>query len=262
MKISVSNIAWTEQQDDNMLSFLKEHAVDGLEVAPTRIIPQEPYEHCEEAAEYADHLYQQFHLSIPSMQSIWYGKSENMFHSKEERDLLTLYTKKAIDFAASMRCKNLVFGCPRNRAYGAGEDLTIAVPFFEELGQYADEAGTVLAMEANPPVYHTNFCNETLDAVRLVQNVDSNGFKLNLDLGTMLQNGEDINILEGIYPLISHVHISEPGLLPIMDRDLHRILSEKLQKHGYKGFISLEMKNQENLNLVKESVLYLKEIFG
>lgn len=50
-----------------------------------------------------------------SMQSIWYGRTEKLFGTEEERNLLLDYTKSAVDFAAAIGCKNLVFGCPKNR---------------------------------------------------------------------------------------------------------------------------------------------------
>lgn len=96
------------------------------------------------------------------------------------------YTKKAIDFAAAIGCKNLVFGCPRNRSLPAGADESVAVAFFKELGEYAYSKGTAIGMEANPPIYNTNYINDTKSALELIEQVDSKGFKLNLDVGTRI----------------------------------------------------------------------------
>ena len=49
MKLSISNIAWSTEHDNTMYQFLKDNGFDGLEIAPTRIFPEKPYEHLSEA---------------------------------------------------------------------------------------------------------------------------------------------------------------------------------------------------------------------
>lgn len=262
MKLSVSNIAWTKEYDKEMYRFLAEEGVAGLEIAPTRIFPELPYEKLEDAASYANELRQEFGLVIPSMQSIWFGRSENIFASEEERSILLEYTKKAIDFAAAIGCGNLVFGCPRNRAYMDEAILGVEIPFFEELGEYAFKNGTVLSMEANPEIYNTNYCNTTLEALELVKTVASPGFNINLDMGTMIYNKEDMHVVDAAREWINHIHISEPGLAPIEKRNIHTELARYLEETAYDGFVSLEIKTQENIQNVKDMIHYLQEVFG
>ena len=64
--------------------------------------------------------------------------------SEEERKILVDYTKKAIDFANRISCKNLVFGCPKNRVSKNENNNDIAISFFRELGEYAKLKNTVL----------------------------------------------------------------------------------------------------------------------
>lgn len=261
MKLSVSNIAWTKEYDEEMYAFLFREKIDGLEIAPTRIFPEEPYEKMEEAADFSKYLKKRYHLEIPSMQSIWFGRNENIFSSVQERQVLLDYTKKAIDFASAIGCENLVFGCPRNRSFAEGTDIKSVIPFFEELAEYALEKKTVLSMEANPPIYHTNYCNLTMEAVELVKTVGSRGFLLNLDVGTMIQNGEDLHVVEAAREWIHHVHISEPGLALIEHRKFHKELAGYLKETGYQRFVSLEIKTQENLSPIKEALYYLQDLF-
>lgn len=261
MKLSVSNIAWTKEYDDELYAFLQSEKIEGLEIAPTRIFPEHPYDKNEEAAEFAHALKEKYNLVIPSMQSIWFGRTENIFVSAEERKALLDYTKKAIDFAAAIGCENLVFGCPRNRSYVEGTDVKLAIPFFEELGEYAYSKHTVLSMEANPPIYNTNYCNTTMEAVELVKTVGSKGFLINLDFGTMIQNGEDLHVVEAARQWLNHVHISEPGLALIEHRAAHKELAAYLKDTGYDRFVSLEIKTQENVQNVKDAMHYLQDIF-
>lgn len=261
MKLSVSNIAWTKEYDEEMYAFLQDEKIDGLEIAPTRIFPESPYDKNAAAAEFAGQLKEKYSLLIPSMQSIWFGRTENIFASVEERKALLDYTKKAIDFAATIGCKNLVFGCPRNRAYADGTDIKVAIPFFEELGEYAYSRNTVLSMEANPPIYNTNYCNTTMEAVEVVKSVGSKGFLINLDIGTMIQNEEELHVVEAAREWLNHVHISEPGLAFVEHRTLHKELAAYLKDTGYDCFVSLEIKTQENIQNVKDAMHYLQDVF-
>ena len=262
MKLSVSNIAWASGNDTAVYEMMKNMGFEGLEIAPTRIFPENPYDRLETANEWAKQLESKYGFIIPSMQSIWYGRNEKLFGTEEERAALAEYTQKAIDFAEVIRCRNLVFGCPRNRFMPEGADEDIAVRFFKELGDYAAEHNTVIGMEANPPIYNTNYINDTKAALDLVEKVGSDGFKLNLDIGTMIHNEEDVSVLNGRESLINHVHVSEPGLKPVKQRRIHKTLFEVLTSCGYEGFVSIEAGRQESLAELEKMLKYVEEIFG
>lgn len=260
MMFSISNIGWDAGNDAVVYGLMKKYGYSGLEIAPTRIFPDEPYEHLEDARKWSEELKKKEGFIVPSMQSIWFGRQEKIFGTEEERQILFDYTKKAINFAEIIGCGNLVFGCPRNRNIPEDTDLSIAVIFFKELGDYAAEHNTVIGMEANPPIYNTNYINDTKAALELIEQVDSRGFKLNLDVGTMIQNKESIEELVGKVPLINHVHISEPGLKMIEQRNLHKELMGILKKEGYQRFISIEMGKREEISEIEQALRYIKEI--
>lgn len=260
MKRSISNIGWNADEDEIVFNWMKEYGFEGLEIAPTRIIPVDPYDNLKKAEKWSKMLLEMYGFVVPSMQSIWYGRSETLFGTKEERKTLLEYTKKAIDFAATIGCGNLVFGCPKNRNLPEGVSEQVGIEFFKELGDYAKAKGTVIGMEANPPIYNTNYINQTKDALDLIEKVDSEGFLLNLDVGTMIENGEDVEAIKGKVHRINHVHVSEPWLKPIEKRDLHTKLIQCLKEEGYKGFVSIEMGKTEDVNLLKKKMEYIAGI--
>ena len=285
MNLSISNIGWNAENDEAVYKMMQERGFTGLEIAPTKIIPEKPYDDLERAGSWADSLKKNQGFTVPSMQSIWYGRKEQIFGSAEERHALTEYTKKAIDYAAVIGCGNLVFGCPKNRsipenpiidktdpmaADATGTEKNeniqsfqdIGIQFFKELGDYAAAKGTVIGMEANPSIYGTNYVNRTEEALNLIDEVDSPGFRLNLDVGTMVQNEESVDLLRGKVSLINHVHISEPFLAPIEKRTLHLDLKELLIEENYRGFVSIEMGTVSDLYLIEKALDYTKEIFG
>lgn len=262
MKLSISNIGWTQENDEIMYSLIKKYGYVGLEIAPTRIFPQKPYDNLERAKKWTEDLYEKYHLIVPSMQSIWYGRQEKIFGSIEERNALLEYTKKTIQFAHAIGCKNIVFGCPQNRNLPEGENSEIAINFFKTLGDYAASLGTVIGMEANPAIYHTNYINDTLSALELIKKVDSKGFLLNLDLGTVIQNKEDISEIIHRVKYINHIHISEPGLKIIEKRKLHQELKEILLKENYEKFVSIEMGKNDDLLEIEKIIQYVGEVFN
>lgn len=262
MKLSISNIGWAAENDEYVYSLMKENVFTGLEIAPTRIFSENPYDDLCNAKKWADMLKVTEGLVVPSMQSIWYGRTEKIFGSNDERSDLIAYTKKAIDFAEAIGCGNLVFGCPRNRSMPDDGNIEIAVRFFKELGDYAYDHHTVVAMEANPPIYNTNFINTTESAIEFIERVESKGFLLNLDLGTMIENNETVDILRDKRPLINHVHISEPGLKPIQHRRIHRQLAAYLRDVEYDRFVSIEVGRQDDIAELADTIKYVRSIFG
>lgn len=254
MKLAISNIAWSVAEDDLIYSWMRDYGFSGLEIAPTRIFPDAPYEELERAKDWAKKLKCAECLEVASMQSIWFGRKEMLFGSETERQTLLDYTKMAIDFAEALDCKNLVFGCPKNRMRPEHVSEDIALAFFAEIGDYAAKHGTCIGLEANPVIYGTNFINTTPQALELIKRVKSPGLHLNFDLGTLIANNENIeDVLQNV-EWINHVHISEPFLKPIEGRELHRVLMSGLNTVGYKGWISIEMGRQEELSTIKNTM--------
>lgn len=261
MKLSISNIGWSSKNDKIIYELMKKYEYSGLEIAPTRIFEKNPYDRLAEAKKWAIQLKENEDFAISSMQSIWFGRQENLFGTAEERQALLTYTKKAIKFAEQINCRNLVFGCPKNRNMPEDANPETAVMFFKELGDYAAMHNTVIGLEANPPIYNTNFINDTLSAVDLIKKVDSKGFRLNLDIGTMIENGENVSELVDNVGLINHVHISEPGMKLIAERKLHKQIWEVLKEKQYQRFVSIEMGKGSSLKEIEKVMIYVREIF-
>lgn len=282
MKYAISNIAWSPEEDEMMYNFLSEKRV-ALEIAPTRIYPWErseslgrtagPYDHAIEAQEWARDMYNYYGIKIVSVQSILNGIQANIFGGDKENRGLIKYMKKAIDFTFALKCKNMVFGCPLNRNIPDNYDLPkagqVASAFFSELTMYAAQRGVCIAIEANPENYNTNFINFTAQAFDLVRfiskEVGKNAaqfFKVNLDLGTIITNGENIYELlnEKTVPLINHVHYSEPNLTMLREREEHREIKRILEENGYDNYISVEMRMPDRTKDVLTAVEYLRSL--
>jgi Sugar phosphate isomerases/epimerases len=235
----------------------------GLEIAPTRLCPERPYENIDVSLDFKQHLENEYGLKICSMQSIWYGRSENIFIPDEAAILLEL-TEQALHYADAIGCPNLVFGCPKNRSLPPTKTIEDAYSFFNALAGIAEEHRARIAIEPNPAIYQTNFLNTTTDAYRFLSSLPSYiaaAFSINLDLGTILANDEPLDSLIPIIPFVSHVHISEPHLAPIQARDIHYQLKELLEDQDYQGYISLEMASADR-RILNKCLEYVAEVFS
>lgn len=87
MKLSISNIGWAAKDDINIYVLMKEYGYSGLEIAPTRIFSNNPYDKLEDAKIWSENLKREHNFVISSMQSIWYGRSENIFGTENERKI-------------------------------------------------------------------------------------------------------------------------------------------------------------------------------
>ncbi len=260
MKRAASNIGWTGQEDEQVWQLMQQLGYTGIEIAPTRIVPQNPYSCPAAAALFAGVMQQKYGLEVVSMQSIWYGQQGNIFDAQQAKELED-YTRSAIEFGASCRCRNLVFGCPRNRTMPEGADPQMGRDFLSRIGWMAAQRQMVIGLEANPPIYGTNFITTTQEAFDMVKEVDSPGLGVTLDVGTMIAQQERPHSFAKDLEYVSHVHISEPYLAPIEPRALHKELAMMLKAVGYKGYVSLEMK-AAGLAELERSLTYLAEVFN
>ncbi len=262
MKLSISNIAWLKEDDDKVYKWMSELGYTGLEVAPTRIFSETPYEKNTQASIWRNELKLKYGFDISSIQSIYYQRPEQIFASNEEFWFLLNYTAKAIDFASSIDAKNIVFGCAKNRNLLRDEDYNLGLFFFRQIADYAYSKNTTIGLEAISKSYNTNYITDTKSAIDLITTVDSKGLMLNLDTGTMLYNNESIKVLDNNINLISHVHISEPGLQPLQKREFYSELYSYLKSNGYNKYVSLEIAKPTNISVLRQSMEYMAEIFN
>ena len=267
MKLSISNIAWDKEQDEDVFDLLKQYKFSGIEIAPTKIFQNPEMITVDEWS-----LFKSFvanhGLSIPAMQSLLYDKPHyNIFNKYAEKTISHL--KKMIDIAKILKIKVLVFGSPRNRNLiniSSKEGYRKAITFFEEVAYYAYKNNVVFCIEPNSKLYNCNFINTTLEGVQIVKDVNSNGFGLHLDSAVMSLNNEDIqDSISKAIPYMKHFHVSEPFLEPIINKKVdHEKISKILKNKNYDRWVSIEMKKTEssNLDIIESSLSFISDIYN
>lgn len=256
MKLSISNLAWNSEDNKIVYEYLSKKQFSGIEIAPTKLFPESPYTHIDEAIEYFKSLKTNYGLDVSSMQSIWYGQKGNIFYSVEERSNLQEYTFQAIDFASAIGCKNLVFGNPKARNKGHEHTHNEVFSFFNNISGYAHQKETCVSLEPNPIIYGTDFINTTKEAFEFCEASGSKYLRVNVDLGTVIYNSEPFNQIEKNIHLVNHIHISEPYLKKIEKRELHK----RLKELDYNKYISIEMGQQESIQDVFDVIDYVAEV--
>ncbi len=270
-KLAISNIAWTKKEDSAVYELMRNNGFTGLEIAPSRVWDN-PYEQTDDNIDKFNKDLENNNLEVVAFQSLLFGHPEFAIFQDESTRVATInHLKNNILLAGKLKAKALIFGSPKNRIIGnlASEKAEeIAISFFRELGEFAVKNRTCFCIEPNPAIYGGDFILSTQEAIELVKKVNSEGFKLNIDLGTITANNEDLEgTLMAALPFAGHIHISEPFLEKIdKNKNKHRKIKEILSNQGYDLALSIEMKNAgeeiSNINNVNETLIFISNIYN
>ena len=269
MKFCISNIAWLQQEDENIYSLMKKYGFHGLEIAPNRI-SERVFDEPQETIESFKQSVEKHNISLVAMQSLLYRRQDLLlFGDDSSRKNLLLQLEKCMVLAEHLGIKALIFGSPKNRCTnGLKQEVAekIAIDFFQEAGDKAQKHNTILCMEPNPKEYSTDFINTTLEGWEFVKKVNHPGFCLHIDTGTILINKEPWEkILPETLKWIGHFHVSAPFLALPGDPEFHRSMAQLLRKHDYSGWISIEMKQgimEKNEEAVLQALEKVRDWYG
>ncbi len=263
MKLAISNIAWTKDDDNKMYDILNDLEINHLEIAPTRLFDK-PYFQSKNDLIHVINQLEQVNIQPISMQSILFGQKEPIFCSDKNVKYYLNQFENICMFAQTMKIPNLVFGSPSIRNVNTNDELSNAKFFFKELGKMCKRFNVNIALEANPKIYNTNFLNTSSEVFAFVKEINEEMIGVNLDLGTIIENEENIvDILNSeLIKFIKHVHISEPylALIDKNHKELHIDLLKILKSLNYSNFVSIEMKSGPNIDEIKSTLTYIRDI--
>lgn len=249
MTLAISNIAWSADEDAEVLSWLTGQGVLGIEIAPTRIWPGWTGASPAAAAGLRDKLAEQG-LHVPALQAALFDRPGLLLFGDvlTRRDLVT-HLALVASLAGALGAGAIVFGAPRNRDRGTlshGEAMRAARDTLRAIGDACAAAGTSLCLEPNPPEYGCNFLTTWQEAAEMVALVDHPGVGLHLDTACIhLAGGDAAAAIAACGADMRHFHISEPALsgfaAPHLD---HARIGAALRASPYSGAFSIEMRRQ------------------
>jgi D-psicose/D-tagatose/L-ribulose 3-epimerase len=244
MKLAVSDLAWTNEEETAAAAALSRLGVKYIELAPTKKWPDLDQAPAAEVtnlrAFWKDHGFE-----IVALQAILFGHPElTIFKSPQTRSKTLDYLEASFQLASDLGAKILVFGSPKNRLIGEltqEKAFDIATDFFAEAGRRAAKTGVELCIEPNATQYGCDFITTSAEGDELVRRVNSPGFGLHLDTGCMaMASDSPANVVK--YPP-DHFHISAPFLGPVEPQAAeYKAFASSLKEIDYQGFVSIEMK--------------------
>lgn len=272
MKIAVSNIAWTKDEDAAAAALLQELGVQYIELAPTKQWVDPTKAPDDEVSAYKQ-LWESHGLRVVAFQSMLFPRPDlKVFESDSNRAEAITYLSDFIGLANKLGAKVMVYGSPKNRQRGDmpnDEANAIAADFFDSLGDRAQQAGVYFCIEPNPTDYACDFVTNAKQGIDFVKLVNNPGFPLHLDIAGMTLAGDDVAAsIRDAAPILKHYHVSSPMLAQVEDRDdiKHRDAAQALRDIGYDGYVSIEMRpgseGEDNLERVRRAVLFTQSVYG
>ncbi|AJC68345.1 MULTISPECIES: sugar phosphate isomerase/epimerase family protein [Dickeya] len=265
--LTISNIAWNNDENDAVLNILKKHGINALEVAPAKVVNNVQDFSDEEVFLYKNKM-NDAGIVISSMQALLFGgPAGSIFGNKEESDAIQFHLSKIIHMAGLLGAERLVFGSPKNRLknhISFNQAVEIAANFFRPLAVQAHNVGTMICIEPNPVYYGCDFVTDSEEAIELVNEINKPGFGVHLDLAGLRLSKEDVyKRISLLNTGIAHFHISEKDLAPIgIDIEAHKLACEGFKNASYQGWLSIEMKRSETpLQDIDTSISLVKEMY-
>lgn len=266
MKLAVSNLAWTDEEEPEVARQLAAAGVKYIELAPTKQWPDLSVAPAAEVR-HTRRFWEDQGFEIVALQAILFGQPDLVVFSDSATRAKTLdYLAHTFQLAHDLGAKVLVFGSPKNRLRGELSPETAldsATEFFAEAGRRAADHGVILCIEPNAPQYSCDFVTTAAEGAELVSRVNSPGFGLHLDAGCMTMASDDPANVTKFPP--RHFHISAPFLGPVeSDAADYQAFAGALRAIPYGHYVSIEMKPEATGNLERTlaAVELSQSIFG
>lgn len=246
-RLAISSIAWTADDEPMIAVLLHDRGIAGVEIAPTRIW-EAPLDASGESVRRYRAFWESHDIRIVAMQALLFGREDlTIFGAQGDRDATLRYLVGIMELGRELGADAFVFGSPRNRRVGVlpwDEVLAIASDFFSAIADAAEKLQVRFCLEPNPREYGCDFLTTSREALDFVTGVDRPGLCLNLDAGAMTLAREDVDTaIAAAVSHTAHFHVSEPQLAPIGAGGVaHDAIAAALERHGYDGWISVEMR--------------------
>ncbi len=142
------------------------------------------------------------------------------------------------------------------------ETLRLVADGLKESLDYAEEKGVMLALEDHPEIG-----TKITDFMRILELVDDDRLKVNLDTSNPMESGDSsVELAKLVKSRIVHVHLSD------RNRDLHhQVVGEGtvdfisvfrvLKGFGYDGWLSLETGGRKGEDVIRQSMDFIKDVW-
>lgn len=252
MNLSISNLAWDHNDLDSVLKILQDQSIKKIEGVLTKINTWDLLDEVE--LNNVKNKLKSYNVEMGSIQSIFYGVDVK---SLNNRSGILEHMKKLIKHSKILGYDVLVFGSPNLRN---DFDYETIVGVLNEIDDLLVNNNIIMCIEPNSKIYKGGYFYKISEIVDFLTKNNFKNIKTMIDTHNLLLEGEDpIEMVEKYFNSISHIHVSENGLLPISNLDFHEKFSKKLKSVQYTGIITYELLKCDNL---EEQIKKFKEIYN
>lgn len=259
MKLSISNLAWSNKKFDEVLKLIKKYDFDGIEILPTKIWHDWNKIDRKKLLKYKKYLTDR-NLRVSSIQSLFYNTNLLLEEDDDEQKII-LHFKNLIKISKLLGCKNLVFGSPafRKRKNITKKEIELKlINIFKKIKPNLKKSNIIVSIEPNPKIYGCNFINKLSDAYKIVKKVKSKNIRIQIDSGCLNLEKENFNQIEKYLKFANHIHLSEKNLSSLNKENLFiKKLIFLLKKKKWKKWVSIEMMNK-NLSEIESALKFIK----
>lgn len=267
-KIAVSNLAWRQSEDEKIFNIMRDLNVLNMEISPFRdasTLPEAKEQFYNETASFLN----KYGIRVVAFQALMFRYPEiSIFESEVARNKISERLKGVLEFLNQIGATVAVFGSPKNKIRGAlsrNEAMNIAKSFFGQIADQAKIFNVIFCIEPTPSAYGADFICNTQEAVDFVKTIGHDSLKINLDIGSSILNGEDINkVIEDNIDHIGHVHVSEPHLRAInFNQSFHKGIAKTLNDSNYNGIVSVEMlpSDRRDIKNISKIISFVRDTY-
>ena len=265
MKLSISNIAWGNENISPFLKLIKDQGCDGVEIAPSLIWPEPVNANKLEKKSLQNEL-KKYNLEFVGFHSLLFTRPDlQFFLDKETKEKTINYIYELIELCSDLGGQHLIFGSPKNRLLHGKEYNKCIEQIYEDffkISEYGKKYKVYFCIE--PLFDHGNEFIKTLDeGGKIVKKVNHPYFKLHLDTKTLFSALEDPEkIINNYINVIQHVHVSDQDLNePGTKNKGHDKIGAALRNANFNKYVSIEMrkKEQDNEEAIKNSICFVRK---
>lgn len=252
MKLSISSLAWSEEDQAKVLELIKQYGIDSIEVARRK---GDNYKYLTAAG-----------VTVCSMQSILNYNDNRLFGQEVELDLIELDLLGAIYAARALKCSNLVFGSPASRKMPEFKRSSEYDSKFAATGRMFRRLADIypdMTISFEPIVerYGCEFINDFRQAVKFVKKIDRRNVRVNLDLANVIETGVRVDEVIRDLKYVGHIHLSMPNLGKIeYNEDVKQILRFIMRDERLNSRLTVSIEALDlTIGEIEESIKVLKE---
>lgn len=241
MKVSVSNLAWNNENNLEVFMLLQKFNIRNIEGVLTKICDWDKLNESVLQSHY--NLLKTYNIQITSLQSLFFNfDCDNLFEPK-----VIKHIEKIIELSKQHPINILVLGSPKLRKKVHGWEIKL-VDFFTQIDNLLKNTKISMVIEPNSSIYGGEFFYKLSEIVDFLEKNNFTKIKTMVDThNSILENQNPIVEYDNYSKFIEHIHISEKKLLPLEDIKFHTEFSNFLRKKEYKNIITYELLECDNL---------------